>query len=96
MRVNLYKQHFLSSHFLSQPNKGVFDSSTFPSFKPNTYNRKLNLFPPISYLPTIFYHPLFLSPNQTKPKNEGLGAIYYHSKSSQTISPSLYTIFRSS
>ena len=45
MRVNLflYKLHFLSSHFSSQPNKIVFHPFTLPSFKPNTYEEKLNL-----------------------------------------------------
>ena len=48
MRVNLflYKLHFLSSHFSSQPNKIVFHPFTLPSFKPNTYEEKLNLFHP--------------------------------------------------
>ena len=53
MRVNLflYKLHFLSSHFSSQPNKIVFHPFTLPSFKPNTYEEKLN----------FFYHFTFLS-----------------------------------
>ena len=52
MRVNLflYKLHFLSSHFSSQPNKIVFHPFTLPSFKPNTYEEKLNLFYPLTFL----------------------------------------------
>ena len=50
--VNLYKLYFLSSHFSSQPNKRVFILPTFLSSQPNTYERKLNL----------FYPPTFLSP----------------------------------
>ena len=44
--VNLYKLHFLSSHFSFQPNKRVFYSPTFPSFQPNTHEGKLNIFYP--------------------------------------------------
>ena len=52
MRVNLflYKLHFLSSHFSSQPNKIVFHPFTLPSFKLNTYEEKLNLFYPLIFL----------------------------------------------
>ena len=50
--VNLYQLYFLSSHFSSQPNKRVFLLPTFLSSQPNTYERKLNL----------FYPPTFLSP----------------------------------
>ena len=49
--VNLYKLHFLSSHFSFQPNKRVFYLPTFPFFQPNTHEGKLN----------IFYHSIFPS-----------------------------------
>ena len=39
--VNLYQLHFSSSHFSSQPNKLVFNLSTFPSSQSNTNERKL-------------------------------------------------------
>ena len=48
--VNLYKLHFLSSHFSFQPNKKVFHPSTFPSLQPNTHEGKVNIF----YPPTNF------------------------------------------
>ena len=35
--VNLYKLHFLSSHFSFQPNKRVFHPPTFPFLQPNTH-----------------------------------------------------------
>ena len=38
--VNLYKLHFLSSHFSSQPNKKVFNLSTFPPSQPYTNEEK--------------------------------------------------------
>ena len=57
MRVILYKLHFLSPHFSSQPNKWVFRFSTFPSSQPNTNERKLNLF----YSPNFSSLPHFLS-----------------------------------
>ena len=44
--VNLYKLHFLSSHFSFQPNKRVFRPPTFPSLQPNTHEGKLNIFHP--------------------------------------------------
>ena len=47
--VNLYKLHFLSSHFSFQPNKRVFHPSTFPSLKPNTHERKLNILYPLTF-----------------------------------------------
>ena len=34
--VNLYKLHFLSSHFFLQLNKIVFHPPTFPLLQPNT------------------------------------------------------------
>ena len=57
--VILYKLYFLSFHFSSQPNKWVFHSSTFPHPKPNTQERKLNLF----YPPTFIFLPHFLFPH---------------------------------
>ena len=53
--VNLYKLHFLFSHFSLQPNKKVFHPPTFPPLQPIIHKGK----------PNLFYHPLFLS-NQTK------------------------------
>ena len=47
--VNLYKLHFLSSHFSFQPNKRVFHLSTFPSLQPNTQEGKLNIFYPLTF-----------------------------------------------
>ena len=47
--VNLYKLHFLSSHFSFQPNKRVFPRPTFPPLKPNTHEGKLNLFYPSTF-----------------------------------------------
>ena len=47
--VNLYKLHFLSSHFSFQPNKKVFHSPTFPSLQPNTHEGKLNIFYPPTF-----------------------------------------------
>ena len=60
--VNLYKLHFLSSHFSFQPNKRVFHPPTFSSLQPNTYEGKLNIFHP----PIIFHPPTFslLQPNR--------------------------------
>ena len=48
--VNLYKLHFLSSHFSFQPNKRVFHPSIFPSLQPNTHEGKLNIFYPSTFL----------------------------------------------
>ena len=48
--VNLYKLHFLSSHFSFQPNKRVFHLLTFSSLQPNTRERKLNIFYPPTFL----------------------------------------------
>ena len=42
--VNLYKLHFLSSHFSFQPNKRVFYPPIFSSLQPNTHKEKLNIF----------------------------------------------------
>ena len=47
--VNLYKLHFLSSHFSFQPNEKVFHPLTFPSLQPNTYEGKLNIFHPSTF-----------------------------------------------
>ena len=47
--VNLYKLHFLSSHFSFQPNERVFQPPTFPSLQPNTYEEKLNNFHPSAF-----------------------------------------------
>ena len=47
--VNLYKLHFLSSHFSFQPNKRVFHSPIFPSLQPNTHEGKLNIFHPPTF-----------------------------------------------
>ena len=60
MRVNLflYKLHFLFSHFSFQPNKIFFHPFTYPSFKPNTYERKLNLFYPPTFLSLQLNRPL--------------------------------------
>ena len=53
--VNLYKLHFLFSHFSLQPNKKVFHPPTFPPLQPIIHKGKPNLF----YSPTF---PL-LKPN---------------------------------
>ena len=37
--VNLYKLHFLSSHFSFQPNKRVFNPPIFLPFQPNTHEK---------------------------------------------------------
>ena len=60
MRVNLflYKLHFLSSYFSFQPNKIFFHPFTYPSFKPNTYERKLNFFYPLTFLSLQLNRPL--------------------------------------
>ena len=65
--VNLYKLHFLSFPFSLQSNKKVFHPFTFPPFKPNTHERKPNLFyspifPSSNYFSIL---PLFHSYNQT-------------------------------
>ena len=41
--VNLYKLHFLSSHFSFQSNKRVFYLPTFPPVQPKTHEGKLRL-----------------------------------------------------
>ena len=55
--VNLYKSHFLSSHFSFQPNKRVFYSSTFSPLQPNTHEGKLNIFHPPTFLSSHFSTP---------------------------------------
>ena len=74
--VTLYKLYFLSSHFSSQPNKRVFHPSIFLPSQPNTYERKLNLFYPSTFLSSHFstLPPLFHFPNQTDPK---CNVLYY-------------------
>ena len=66
--VNLYKLHFLSSHFSFQANRRVFHPLTFPSLQLNTHERKLNVF----HSPIIFYPPTFplLQPNTPLKKKE--------------------------
>ena len=56
--INLYKLHFLSSHFPFQSNKIVFHPSTFPFLQPNTHEEKLN----------IFYLPTFSLPHSYRPQ----------------------------
>ena len=53
--VNLYKLHFLSSHFSFQPNKRVFHPPTFPSLQPNTHKGKLNNFYPPTNFPSFHF-----------------------------------------
>ena len=56
--VNLYKLHFLSSHFSFQPNKRVFHPPTFSPLQPNTHEGKLNIFyPPTNFLSFHFSTP---------------------------------------
>ena len=55
--VNLYKLHFLSFPFSLQSNKKVFHPFTFPPFKPNTHERK----------PNLFYSPIFPSSHFSTP-----------------------------
>ena len=56
--VNLYKLHFLSSHFSFQQTK-EFSTSHFPSIQPNTYEKKLNIFhPSTNFLSSHFSTPL--------------------------------------
>ena len=50
--VNIYKLHFLFSHFSFQPNKRVFHPLTFPPLQPNTYEGKLNIFYPPTFPPS--------------------------------------------
>ena len=47
--VNLYKLHFLSSHFSPQPNKCIFHPPTFPPLQPNIQEGKLNIFHPPTF-----------------------------------------------
>ena len=42
--VNLYKLHFLSSHFYFQLNKKNFHPPIFSPLQPNTHEEKLNFF----------------------------------------------------
>ena len=53
MKVNLYKLHYLSSHFLFQPNKRFF-------YPPNQtqMSEKLNIFYSLSYLILPLFHHL--------------------------------------
>ena len=57
--VNLYKPHFLSSHFyFFQPNKRVFYPPTFSPLQPNTHKGKLNIFyPSTNFLSSYFFTP---------------------------------------
>ena len=56
--VNLYKLHFLSSHFSPQPNKSIFHLPTFPPLQPNTHERKPNIFyPSTNFLSFHFFTP---------------------------------------
>ena len=67
IKVNLYKLHFLSSHFSLKSNKRLFHSYTFPPLQPNTYEGKLNLFYPSTF-PSFHQFSilsLFRSSNQT-------------------------------
>ena len=61
--VNLYQLYFSSFHFLSQLNKKIFHSSTFPFFQSNTNEGKLNLF----YHFTILYPLIFPSSQPNGP-----------------------------
>ena len=64
--VNFYKFYFLSSHFSSQPNKKVFHSSTFPSSQLKTYERKLKLFYPPTFLSLQHFSSFYFSTPSTK------------------------------
>ena len=55
--VNLYKLHFLSSHFSFQPSKRVFHPPSFPSLQPNTHKEKLNIFYPPTFSSSQFSTP---------------------------------------
>ena len=55
--VNLYKLHFLSSHFSFQPNKRVFHPPTFPPLQPNTHEGKLNICHPPTFPSSHFFTP---------------------------------------
>ena len=59
--VNLYKLHFLSSHFSFQLNKIIFHPPTFPSLQPNTHERKLNIFCPLTNFASFHF---FTSPTK--------------------------------
>ena len=71
--VNLYKLHFLSSHFSFQPNKRVFHPPTFSFLQPNTYEGKLNIFHPPTFSllqpnrPLVF-NKISIFPNKKKKK----------------------------
>ena len=56
MRVILYKLHFLSPHFSSQPNKWVFHPSNQKQM------RETKIFSTL----LLFYHSTFLSPQPNK------------------------------
>ena len=58
----LYKLYLLFSHFSSKLNKKFFIPLIF-STTTKHYERKLNLFYPLTFYPLIF-----LSPNKTDPK----------------------------
>ena len=62
--VNLYKLHFLSSHFSFQPSKRLFNQAkivfhppSFPSLQPNTHKEKLNIFYPPTFSSSQFSTP---------------------------------------
>ena len=56
MRVNLYKLHFLSSYFSSQPNKNSFSSLHF-YILPNTRGKTKPFLSPLFPLPHHFLSP---------------------------------------
>ena len=64
--VNFYQFYFLSSHFSSQPNKKVFHSSTFPFSQLKTYERKLKLFYPPTFLSLQHFPSFYFSTPSTK------------------------------
>ena len=64
--INLYKLHFLSSHFSFQPNKRVFHPSTFPSLQPNTHKGKLNIFHPPTFPSSYNFLSFYFSTPPTK------------------------------
>lgn len=68
MRLNLYKLHFLSPHFSTQPNKSVFSSLHFSNLLTKyTWGKNKIFFIPSLFHPLpIFYHSNFPSsqPNE--------------------------------
>ena len=64
--VNFYQFYFLPSHFSSQPNKKVFHSYTFPSSQLKTYERKLKLFYPLTFLSLQHFPSFYFSTPSTK------------------------------